>query len=58
VGDGSNDLCAVSMLKQVDLVFARQDYALAGLLKTSGSGINAKVMYWTTAEDILQQIEF
>jgi len=58
VGDGSNDLCAVSMLKQVDLVFARQDYALAGLLKTSGSGINAKVMYSTTAEDILQQIEF
>jgi hypothetical protein len=46
------------MLKQVDLVFARQDYALAGLLKTSGSGINAKVMYSTTAEDILQQIEF
>lgn len=58
IGDGSNDLCPATILKETDYVFARQDFQLAERLKNSKQSVKAKVKYWKTGKDIMDQLVF
>ena len=57
IGDGSNDLCAATLLAGTDYVFAREDFELSKRLKMCKQNeIKAIIKYWKTGKDIIEQL--
>ena len=58
-GDGGNDFAPILQLTSNDLAFVRKGYALErmiGKTKESSKEIKAQVHYWSTANDIMDQV--
>jgi len=60
VGDGENDFCPVSMLKQGDYAFVRQFDQVSGLeakVKENGDRLKCNIMTWRNGEELLQNFK-
>lgn len=62
VGDGGNDLCPTSCLREGDVVMPRKGYTLEKLLTRQGSqqedvSLRAKVVAWSTGAEILEELK-
>jgi pyridoxal phosphate phosphatase PHOSPHO2 len=67
VGDGKNDFCPITKLRESDYAFVRTERALETIMRgchgdnegklvhESGAVIRAKVLYWKLAENLLQE---
>jgi hypothetical protein len=60
IGDGLNDYCAMASLKSRDLACVRKDSKLEDNIKLKPEvrkSISAKIIFWTNAIQILEEIE-
>ena len=57
VGDGWNDLCPCLRLAEKDLAFPRKSYKLATSITGYKDPVRAKVVQWTTGDDIRKVLE-
>jgi len=61
VGDGGNDFCPMLKLKDSDLAFTREGYAIDRVIERrktkDGLEIKAQRVKWTCGNDILNQVQ-
>lgn len=62
VGDGGNDLCPTSFLREHDVVMPRKGYTLEKLLaklktQEGDPSVGAEVIVWSSGSDILQALK-
>lgn len=56
IGDGSNDLCPSLRLTKGDIVFPRENYSLARKLCEQANQIQAQVVPWKCATEIISYL--
>jgi pyridoxal phosphate phosphatase PHOSPHO2 len=58
VGDGQNDYCPGLILSEQDSFYVRKNYSLFKLLKKEDylKSLKCKIFYWSTAEEIIEEL--
>ncbi|XP_041936510.1 pyridoxal phosphate phosphatase PHOSPHO2 [Alosa sapidissima] len=62
VGDGGNDLCPLKAMREEDIAMPRKGYTLerlvlAGVVTEDGTPLKPRVLVWTSATEILNELK-